>query len=208
MFLLIKLLWVICPILVFILLKEDKYSKIRKFILTFCLCYLLLYLIPIFAGFGYKASIFNYIAFITAYISVVFGFLYMLKKVKIKRKWLRICYKVFLLYPSITLYAIITAFIVYVKDNNYNENEIFYREEYTVTREVEWADNMKEYAAISIYKDVKYFPFLFRKIYEDKGYNSSLERVEYDKKENTIILTTSRWDGEMIDRIKLDKYTE
>lgn len=182
-----KLLWILCPVLVYLLFLNEKYTKAIKVLFIVSSLCALLFSFPLFFGFSYKYNVFELFGFVAIYLLVLIAFFCGLKRIDSKRKRVCTAFKILFFYPAIALFVLLSALILFWL-NIVGEEEPFHREEYTIAREMEWVDNTKEYAAIVIYKDVKYLPFLYYKIYEDKDYNTYIERVSYNKEHNTMIL--------------------
>lgn len=181
-----KLLWILCPVLVYLLFLNEKYTKAIKVLFVASSLCVLLFSFPLFFGFSYKYDVFELFGFVAIYLLVLIAFFCGLKRIDSKGKRVRKAFKILFFYPLIIVYALITGAILFA--GHASGEEPFRREEYTIAREMEWVDNTKEYAAIVIYKDVKYLPFLYYEIYENKDYNTYIERVSYNKEHNTMIL--------------------
>lgn len=187
---------------------KEKYVKVIKVLSIISLSCSFIILLPICFGFAYKSYFLKLLGFIAVYLLILIAFFYGLKKIRIKKRAARIAFKSLLFYPAIITFALFTALVLFLP-NNVDSEEIFQREEYMVERKMEWSDNLKEFGTITIYKEVKYLPFLYRKIYEDKGYNTHIEKVYYNKGNRTMELTLSNgsdgmWKRSWIETVSLD----
>lgn len=185
----LKLLWILCPILVYILFLKDKSIKA---IFTVSLSCALLYVLPLCFGVSYKYDFFHFFGFTAVYLSFLIVYCYGFKKIGNKKKGARIALKVLFFYPILAIFTVLSFLIIFIFGIGESTDETFHRGEYTVERSVEWNDNMKEYGAITIYQNEKNAPFLQHKIYEEKDYNTYIERVSYNEQDTTMILILYR----------------